>query len=176
MFSANRASAQIAVDLAPTQFSVNIIPLMAQFEARVGEKQSVTLGGGLGYSLYYSNVNGNGDFEAYTTPFVSASLRNYYNRKSVKKNNLKRNSGNYVALLVDYQFDTYVDLGILGSGETDLNSYSIGPVWGFQRNYGSGLHFDLSIGLGYTGGQSDEFVEIENSVTFIGGLELGYRF
>ena len=168
--------AQEPVDLTSTQFTVSILPLMAHIEGKLSDKQSLTFGGGLGYSAFYSEVNGEGDFEFFSTPFLTASFRNYYNRKFVRKDNLKQNSGNYVALLGNYQFENLVDLGVLGTGKTGLDSFSIGPVWGIQRNYGSGIHLDLSVGVGYRVGQSNEFVEIESGLTFIGGFELGYRF
>ncbi|GEM_PF-2642931 len=168
--------AQEPVDLAPIQFTVSLLPLMAHIEGKVSDKQSLTFGGGLGYSAFYSEVNGEGDFEFFSTPFLTASFRNYYNRKFVRKDNLKQNSGNYIALLGNYQFENLVDLGVLGTGETGLDSFSIGPVWGIQRNYGSGIHLDLSVGVGYRVGQSDEFIEIESGLTLIGGFELGYRF
>ncbi|MEQ9299781.1 MAG: hypothetical protein RIF33_14505 [Cyclobacteriaceae bacterium] len=167
--------AQEKVDLAPTQFTVSFLPLMAHLESKLTDHQSVTFGGGLAYSAYYSEINGEGEFEFYTTPFLTASLRNYYNRKFVRKDNLKQNSGNYVAFLASYQFDTIADIDGLSMVETDLNSFTIGPVWGFQRNYGSGIHFDLSIGLGYRNGQSNEVFKIEEGLTFIGGFELGFR-
>ncbi|MEM9895295.1 MAG: hypothetical protein AAF789_02900, partial [Bacteroidota bacterium] len=60
--------------------------------------------------------------------------------------------------------------------DTDLDNFTIGPVWGIQRNYASGFHLDLSIGLGYITGGSDESFAIENAVTPIGNFELGFRF
>ncbi len=176
LFQSTTLKAQVPVELSPTQFTLSVLPLMAHLESKLTDHQSITFGGGLIYSAYYSDVNGEGEFEFYTTPFLTASLRNYYKRKYVRKDNLRQNSGNYVAFLATYQFDTIVDIDGLGVLETDLNSFTLGPVWGFQRNYGSGIHLDLSMGLGYRTGQSNEVISIEKGITFIGGFELGFRF
>lgn len=163
------------VTLDPTQITVSIFPLMLHLEAKVGEKQSITVGGGLAYSLYYQNINGQGNLESYSSPFLTGSFRNYYTRKRVKKDNLKNNSGNYVGLYTFYQFQTPVDVGI-GTIDSDLNAISIGPVWGIQRNYANGIHLDLSLGLGYIGYESDENLNVENRFDIIGGFEFGFRF
>jgi len=163
------------VTLDPVQVSFNILPLMAQAEFGLSDNQSITFGGGLGFSAYFESINGEESFEAFSTPFITASFRNYYKRKRVNKDNLKNNSGNYVGLYTSYQFDTVIDINGFGTIETELNSYRIGPVWGFQRNYASGIHLDLSLGLGFQGGQSDEFIEIENQLVFLSGFELGFK-
>ncbi|MEO9869040.1 hypothetical protein [Ekhidna sp.] len=164
------------VTLDTTQFTISILPLMAHLEAKVGEKQSVTFGGGLAYSFYFQSINGEESFESYSTPFLTASFRNYYNRKRIKKDNLKNNSGNYVGLYSSYQFNTIVDAGGFGTFESDLNGFTVGPVWGIQRNYASGIHLDISVGLGYTGFESDDIIMVDNKFGIIGGFEFGFRF
>ena len=164
------------VTLDPTQITVSIFPLMAHLEAKVGEKQSVTIGGGLAYSFYYRNINGDESFESYSTPFLTSSFRSYYRRKRVKKDNLQNNSGNYVGLYSSYQFNTIIEVDGIGTFDSELNGYTVGPVWGFQRNYASGIHLDLSLGLGYYGFQSDENLIVDDTFGIIGGFEFGFRF
>lgn len=147
---------------------------MGHVELKLAEDQSATFGGGLLYSVFYENINGEDNLEGYTAPFFTSSYRNYYKRKRVKKSNLKNNSGNYVGLYSIYSFKTLVMEGG-DTFDTDLNSFAVGPVWGFQRNYASGFHLDLSLGLGYLTGQSNEFFEVNDQLTFVGGLELGFR-
>ena len=170
------AKAQVPVELDPTQLTVSILPLMAHFEGKIATNQSLTFGGGLAYSAYYSNINGQENFEAYSIPFLTASFRNYYERKSTKKSNLRPNSGNYVGLLTSYGFESIIDIDLFGTVESSLDNFSIGPVWGIQRNYASGIHLDVSIGFGYVGYQSDELVSVDSGVNFIGGFEFGFRF
>ncbi len=175
VFASSTYSQDQNVTLDKTQFTLSILPLMAHVEVKAAEKQSFTFGGGLAYSVFYQNINGEGDLEAYTSPFLTTSFRNYYKRNQVKKSNLRNNSGNYVGLLSSYTFESIVTVGG-DTFATDLDTFTIGPVWGFQRNYASGIHLDLSLGIGYITGQSDEFIEIENGVTLIGGFEFGFRF
>ena len=171
-FSSHGQGTEVTLDNA--QLTLSFVPLMAHVELKLAESQSVTFGGGLGYSVYYENVNGEESFEAFTSPFFTSSYRSYYKRKRVKKDNLKNNSGNYVGVYSFYGFKTL----LTDNGETfltDFNSFAIGPVWGFQRNYASGLHLDLSLGLGYLTGQSNEFFGVDDQITFLGGFELGFR-
>lgn len=163
---------QVTLDNA--QLTVSFLPLMGHVELKLADKQSATFGAGLAYSVFYQNINGDGNLEAYTVPFLTSSYRSYYKRKRVNKSNLMNNSGNYVGMYSVYSFKTLVEVD--GSFfDTKLNSFSIGPVWGIQRNYASGVHLDLSLGLGYLTGESDEVFIIENQVTLIGGFELGFK-
>ena len=162
------------VTLDPVQFSVNFIPLMAQGEFKLSENRSATLGAGFAFSAFIEGGDDGNNLEAYTTPFITSSFRNYYTRKRVKKDNLRNNSGNYVGIQSSYVFKTLLTVDD-DWFETDLNSFSIGPVWGFQRNYASGIHLDLNLGLGFLTGQSDGVFDVEDQVTFIGNFELGFR-
>jgi len=173
MTIASNAKAQgTEVTLDPTQITVSVLPLMAHLEAKVGEKQSVTVGGGLIFTYYQEEVFGETSWEPFSTTFLTASFRNYYDRKRVNKDNLRNNSGNYYGIYSYYTFDTILSEGDV-TLETDLNSFTVGPVWGFQRNYASGIHLDLSLGIGYQ--FVEEFTD-QNGFTLIGGFEFGFRF
>ena len=176
MFHARKSNAQgTEVTLDPTQITVSIFPLMANLEAKVSENRSVTIGGGLIYTYYPEEINGDISWEPFSTPFITGSFRNYYERKRVKKDNLRNNSGNYYGIYTWYQFDTIITESDF-TLESDLNSFLIGPVWGFQRNYASGIHLDLSLGLGYQVVEETIGLDSQNGITFVGGFELGYRF
>ena len=173
MTIASNAKAQgTEVTLDPTQVTVSIFPLMAHLEAKVGEKQSVTVGGGLIFTYYLEEIQGETSLETFSTPFFTGSFRNYYDRKRVNKDNLRNNSGNYYGVYTFYSFDTILSDSDF-TLETDLNSFTVGPVWGFQRNYASGIHLDLSLGIGYQ--FVEEFTD-QNGFTLIGGFEFGFRF
>ena len=86
---------------------------------------------------------------------------------------MKNNSGNYVGLFYQHQFEPF------GSTSDPLeqrardkvtNVFAVGPVWGFERNYASGIHLGLSIGVGYTNGEHQNGGEL----TLVGGFELGF--
>lgn len=178
IFFSNRAFSQgQEVTLDPAQLTVDIFPLIVHIELKLGKKNSFTLGGGLTYNLYFES----GSLGRDISPFFTSSLRNYYRRKRVNKSNLRNNSGNYVGILSTYAFNTLVSVdGTIF--ETDLDSFSVGPVWGFQRNYASGIHLDLSIGPGFIteihtqNDNSRSPVYIDSPFTFIGRFEFGFKF
>jgi outer membrane scaffolding protein for murein synthesis (MipA/OmpV family) len=161
------------VELAKSQLNLNILPLTLSFEGKVSDNQSITLAGGLGYTAYYSSDSFAGDEAVFIAiPVVYSSFRNYYSRKFIRKDNLRPNSGNYFGLFASYQFET---LGtpsnfteVIAYRETS-NVYTVGPVWGFERNYASGMHLGLSLGAGVIGGKY-----IETNATILGEFELGF--
>ena len=165
--------AQESVDLASTQLNANILPLTLSFEGKVGDNQSITLAGGLGFAVHYSSDNfREAETSFVTIPVVYSSFRNYYKRKRVKKSDLRSNSGNYFGLFALYQFEPLGDpnnlIEAVAYFET-RNVYAIGPVWGIQRNYASGLHLGLSLGFGVIGGEN-----IQTGVSGVGEFELGF--
>lgn len=163
------AQGTIAPDLKQTQIRITILPLGLSLEQKLGEKQTLALAGGLqlGAYAYTSSSNGSGT-EFYTAPFFSGEIRNYYNRKFVKKE-LEQNSGNYVALAFGYSGSRLGnDDGVIFDKSTE-NSYFVGPVWGFQRNYKTGFHLNLSIGLGYVDGEY-----LDGGVDFISTGGIGF--
>lgn len=169
------------VDLAGTQLNLNALTPSLSFEGKIGERQSVTLAGGLGLAAEYnydSYSGGNSSF--YAIPIVYGSFRNYYSRKNIKKTNLRQNSGNYFGLYLHYQFEvlgeqSYISRDASGGNPRNVegtiadNIYAIGPVWGIQRNYASGIHLGLSLGIGVIGGEY-----IETGISGLGEFEFGF--
>ena len=98
-------------------------------------------------------------------PFLRGSFRHYYDRKRVKKSNLRTNSGNFVTLQGGYYLDA------LGDNSIATIDYFIGPAWGIQRNYNSGIHLSLSLGLGYGDGKN-----VNGGVTGTGHFTFGFTF
>lgn len=159
------AQDRIPVNLNSTQFNLNVLNPSATFEKSINHHQSFTVGVGITMLSDYEE-----DQERYSVnPFMQASYRNYYPRKRVNKE-LLPNSGNYIGVLTGYNFKSIVDN--LESGESNSiadNTYYMGPVWGIQRNYRSGIHLGLSIGGGFAIG-SDSEVDFKG----IGGFEFGF--
>ena len=161
------------VDLAKTQLNINLLPLTLSFEGKLDDNKSVTLGGGLGYTAYYSNSTFDGSEAVFVAvPMVYTSFRNYYKRNNVRKSDLRPNSGNYVGIFASYQFEALGDPNTLNEFIAHLelsNVYTVGPVWGFERNYASGVHLGLSVGAGLIGGKY-----IETGASIIGEFEFGF--
>ncbi len=165
------------VELSENQLSASIFPAGFTYEKKIDDSKSFTLGAGMIPSVVVETrtIASNSTTETYVffQPYIASSFRNYYTRNSVKKSNLKENSGNYIGLLYSHWFKPL--------GTTDnffeqkfrderTNLFTVGPVWGIERNYASGIHLDLSIGVGY---QDSEFLE-RGEVTIIGQFEFGF--
>lgn len=150
---------RIPVELASTQFNLNILDPSVSFEKSLGDHQSFTLAAGL---TGLADEDG-----ASLNPFIRGSYRNYYLRKRVKKP-LNQNSGNYIGLLTGYNFDAIAD-DIEAGTTRQSNSFFMGPVWGIQRNYKSGIHLGFNIGPGFGIDRDSDFY-----FTGIGAFEFGF--
>jgi hypothetical protein len=158
------AQDRIPADLSDLQFNINILEPSLSVEKRLSDKQSLTFAAGL------TQVTGediNDDFAYGISPSISASFRNYYPRKKVKKE-LRPNSGNYIGLVAGYRFSTIADNLDIGNFESE-DAFFMGPVWGIQRNYKSGIHLGLSLGGGFQTGKNTDF-----SFSGVGSFELGF--
>ncbi|WP_420576268.1 hypothetical protein [Ekhidna sp.] len=164
------------VRLSKSQVKANLIPLAIAYEGKVNNTMSYTISGGMIPSILVENYTSG--FEPVTEtfvflhPYITSSFRSYYARNKVKEQDLMKNSGNYIGMFHSHQFAPF--------GSTDdtieerarnreTNVFVVGPVWGLQRNYASGIHLDFSIGLGYKNGEY-----ISGDVSLIGGFELGF--
>lgn len=161
------------VTLSDNQLSLNILPLTLSYERKIDENKSFTVSGGIAPTAYAETGSNGSNSYFFATPYLTSSFRNYYSRKNIKKSNLRNNSGNYVGLYYQHQFEPF------GSTSNPLeqvardqvtNVFAVGPVWGFERNYASGIHLGLSIGVGYTDGEFQR----SGDVTFIGEFEFGF--
>lgn len=160
------------VNLSKNQLNVNALPLSLSYEGRIDDNKSFTLSGGLGFTGAIVESNSETESYFFVVPAFSTSLRNYYTRKSIKKDNLQNNSGNYFGIYATYQAEPFGDPSNIFEAlayEETSNVYTFGPVWGIERNYASGIHLGLSLGAGVIGGKY-----IDTSATFIGEFELGF--
>ena len=139
-FQLSTAQDRIPVELKPARVTIGLIEPSVIGEFKVGQRQSLVATGGFTLGVASNET-------VYAFPFLRGSFRHYYDRKRVKKNNLRTNSGNFVTLNAGYYF------GALADVTTSLDQYFfIGPAWGIQRNYNSGIHLSLSLGGGYGNG------------------------
>jgi len=157
------------VKLASSQLVFNLLPATLSYQAKLNETISSKISTGIGYTAGVSSSDG---FSALAIPITYASVRKYYARNRVKKDDLRKNSGNYFGFFGSYQWEPFGQPS--GLSETILyleisNVYTAGLVWGIERNYSSGFHLGLSIGPGFIGG---EF--IKEGFTMVGEFELGY--
>ena len=154
------------------------------YEARVGKFQSIVGNATLAASFYFSSSSTFGtSYELYFDPALGLQYRYYYNyeKRKTKGKRTDKNSLNYVTALAQAIF-TKNRLSSSYLPEENIRPiYSIGPAWGFQRNYPKRFSLDLSLGLGYAFASSttlDQFgrrVKTNSGiVTTIGSLSLGF--
>ena len=166
------AQGAIATELRTTEVRAMVVCPGISIEQKMGNQLTFNLIAGIqpGISTYTVVPDGT-KFEFYVAPFVSGEFRNYYNRKSVKKE-LAPNSGNYFGLAAGYNMNRIInDTGKDYYDDSYENSYFVGPVWGFQRNYLNGFHLNVSVGLGYYQGDY-----MEGSIKMISTGGIGFYF
>ena len=157
---------KIPVDLKNIQVNLNILEPSFSFEKKVSDNQSFTMAAGI-TMLTDLDSEYETDFLYSVNPFIEGSFQHYYKRKWVNEQ-LKSNSGNYIGVSAGYYFDSVADNSDFGTTEQS-NSFFVGPVWGIQRNYNSGIHLKLSLGLGIGFGEKSEVF-----FTSAGGFEFGF--
>lgn len=155
------------VELADHQLSINFLSPSISYQKKIKDNQSFTLAGGVVFVGEISDDFNDSNTSIFAAPNINSTYRNYYTRKSVKKDNLGFNSGNYIGLYAGYVFEplSHTDF-ILGSV---TSVWEFGPVWGFERNYASGIHLGLNIGPGLIGGP-----DTNTEFRFIGSFEFGF--
>ncbi|MEO9482527.1 MAG: hypothetical protein ABJG47_03745 [Ekhidna sp.] len=165
------------VVLSDHQLNASILPLGLSYQKKLSENKSFVVSAGILSSVTInkqtSGVSSTTQTYVFFQPFISGSVRNYYNRKKVKKNNLRNNSGNYVGVYYSHNFKPFGstdDFFEQKAWDDNTNVFSVGPVWGMERNYASGIHLGLSLGIGYSRGEFQETGE----VGVIGELALGF--
>lgn len=159
------AQERIPVTLDDHRLTANILAPSIQYEYKLNDNQSVTARFGIDFGTDYSYETDffEDDYETTLNPFLETTFRNYYGRKRVKKE-LNNNSGNYIGAIAGYQFDH-----IVGDELRSTQAFYSGAIWGIQRNYKSGIHLGLYLGLGFATGPNFDLTG-----TGLGGLQLGF--
>jgi len=145
-------------------FKINLLTPGIEYEIGLTSKTSVNLGLGTGFAITGGSDR---DTEFGVYPIFNGSYRYYYNfdRRVRKNKRTDFNSANYFALTSSI---TSGDPIIGGLRINTDYSATVGPVWGFQRTYGSKLNINLELGVGYGFDNQDSFV------TPIVGFSLGW--
>ena len=95
-------------------------------------------------------------------PNINEQFRHYYNldKRAKKGKRTARNSGNFLALNAIYNFES---ISTNDDFSNEGASFTVAPVWGFQRTYNGGFNLGFNAGIGYgIQKQSNEFVPVIN--------------
>jgi hypothetical protein len=154
------------------------------YEKRIGKFQSLHAQAYMETSAYfsYSDVFGT-DAGVYFSPALALQYRYYYNaaRREAKGKRTAMNSLNYVGAVSQVAFLKNEIITSYFPEEGRQPSYTIGAIWGFQRNYLKRFSLDFHVGLGYINYKTMEFDEEDKPViknagelTLISQLSLGF--
>lgn len=143
MFS--KLYSQDATSVEKNQIKINL--LLPGFAYERGFNKKHTLYSELSFGIGYRNSDFYGSAWSFY-PNITGQFRHYYNleRRVIKGKVIKHNSGGFIALHANYNFKPLSNDNSYSSNET---SFTIAPVWGFQRTYSSNFNLGLNIGPGY---------------------------
>lgn len=111
------------------------------------------------------------------TPLLAIEPRWYYNmnKRKSKDKRIDGNSGNFLALRVNYHPDWF----IISNQDIDIVSdISVIPTWGLRRNLGEHFNFETGAGIGYIYyfAKNAGYAENEGEVAINILLKIGYKF
>ena len=154
------------------------------YEDRVGIFQTIHFDAYLSTSAYYSYSSSLGtNADVYFDPALMAQYRYYYNAaaRDAKGKRTEMNSMNYIGPMFDVAFSKAAMTELSLEEENRRAIYTLGFIWGIQRNYMKRFSLDLNIGIGYrftTGTELDynyQPVHVSQSAfTVPGNLSLGF--
>ncbi|WP_269222796.1 DUF3575 domain-containing protein [Flavobacterium sp. IMCC34518] len=127
-------------------FKINMLLLGVAYEHGFDTKN--TLYSELSFGVGYRDSGFNGSSWSFY-PSITEQFRHYYNleKRTNKGKVTTNNSGGFIALHANYNFRPISSNDSYSSTET---SFTIAPLWGFQRTYKGNFNLGLNIGAGYT--------------------------
>jgi hypothetical protein len=152
---------------------VNLLAPGIEYEGALGDFTTIDVSGNIGFQLATFDDFDETEIEFFVRPSIEAQLRQYYNyqKRDSKGKNTLNNSANFIALYTTYMFQPFnqPDNSLFETGSV----FAIGPVWGINRTYNSGLALSLILGAGYYNEKYE--VQSDNSYfSIIGNFKLGF--
>ena len=154
------------------------------YEDRIGKFQTVYLTAYMATNVSYSYSSNFGSHsDIYFDPALMVQYRYYYNgiARESKGKRTERNSLNYIGPLFEVTFTKAAMTGESYEEDNRRVVYTLGFVWGIQRNYRKRFSLDLNLGLGYfftTGTELDYNYQVvhvsQSGFTIPGNLSLGF--
>ncbi len=153
---------------------VNLLAPGIEYEGALGDFTTFDVSGNIGFQIAAIEFNGETEAEFFVRPNLEGQLRQYYNyrKRDSKGKNTMNNSANFVALYTSYMFKPFnqPDNSLFEAGSV----FIIGPVWGINRTYHSGLALSLVLGAGYYNEKYAVEAFDESYFSIIGNFKLGF--
>jgi putative salt-induced outer membrane protein YdiY len=158
--NAVQAQDEAATAVEKNQFKINVLFPGFVYEHGFSAKNTlyseISLGAGYRYNSYYDESN------VYLFPMINEQFRHYYNleKRAAKGKRTAHNSGNFVALSAYYNFQSISTNEKYGEYAP---SFTIAPLWGFQRTYKGKFNLEIHLGAGINVDKFDtQFAPIAN--------------
>jgi hypothetical protein len=122
----------------------------AHNEAKLKKNLSLRSEVGFDTGLFSSNADYSGtDVGVIFTPTISLEPRLYYNlnKRAEKGKNIGKNSGNFVAIKLNYRPDWFALSNV--DNTTIADNIAIIPKWAIRRTHWDHLTYELGAGIGY---------------------------
>jgi hypothetical protein len=143
-------NAQDKVTVEKNQFKINVLLPGMVYEHGFNEKN--TLYSELSFGFGFQNSGNVSVWSFY--PTLNGQYRHYYNlkKRSSKGRVTSGNSGGFVAINAIYNFKSFSNNDKLIPSDP---SFTIAPVWGFQRTYKHNFNIGANAGIGYSISKGD---------------------
>lgn len=159
LIAINSITGQEAVYVAKNQFKINVLSPGLVYEQGFDDKNTLYSELSLGFG-YRSNSFAGNTWDFY--PTINEQFRHYYNleKRANKGKVTAHNSGGFVAMTTTYFFESTTTNN---SFSKTIPSFTVGPVWGFERTYKGNFNLGLNLGVGYNVDKyNNEFTPILN--------------
>lgn len=147
------------VSVEKNQFKINLLVPGFVYEHGFSAKNTLYSEASIGLGYRYNSFYDEGNF--YFDPMINEQFRHYYNleKRAAKGKRTARNSGNFIAGSAYYNFKSF---STKKYGEY-APSFTIAPLWGFQRSYKGRFNLEVHLGAGVNFDKYDtEFATIAN--------------
>ena len=140
-----QAQDEAVTTVSKNQFKINFLLPGFVYEHGFDTKNTlyseVSMGLGYRYNSYYDEST------MYFVPFINEQFRHYYNleKRARKGKRTAYNSGNFIALSAAYNFQS---ISTNENYSESCSSFTIAPLWGFQRTYKGKFNMELNLGAG----------------------------
>ncbi len=170
---------QAVVDKSVYGVQIGVLGFWAHNETRLQNNFSLRTEVGFDTGLFSSNSDYSGtDVGVVFIPSISLEPKFYYNleKRISKGKNIAKNSGNFIALRLNYRPDWFTLSNVENTSVAD--NIAIIPKWGIKRTFWKHLTYELGAGIGYRKYFLKQYGYLENpGETAIDlHIRLGYTF